>query len=168
MIRPAIVTPIACLMLVGLLSANSIANNLQKEDPVQTLIKAARFLEEQPLDKDAKKVRAWAITWIIETDKVSVNICSLILGVDKKYKYGSEMTGQYTIGMAAFKLANPDKASDENAVQLAGVGSAIASYESMVNAEPKAKNAFMDQLVAKKADGSLPQYVLENNCKEKK
>lgn len=155
-------------MLVGLLSANSIANNLQKEDPVQTLIKAARFLEEQPLDKDAKKVRAWAITWIIETDKVSVNICSLILGVDKKYKYGSEMTGQYTIGMAAFKLANPDKASDENAVQLAGVGSAIASYESMVNAEPKAKNAFMDQLVAKKADGSLPQYVLENNCKEKK
>lgn len=168
MMRPASVTAIACLILVGLLGTNSIANNRQKEDPVQTLIKAARFLEEQPFDKDAKKVRAWAITWIIETDKVSVNVCSLILGVDKKYKYGSEMTGQYTIGMAAFKLANPDKASDENAVQLAGIGSAIASYESMVKAEPKAKNPFMDQLVAKKADGSLPQFVLENNCKEKK
>ena len=38
----------------------------------------------------------------------------------------------------------------------------------MVKAESKAKNAFMDQLVAKKADGSLPQFVLENNCKEKK
>lgn len=166
--RPAITTTIACLILVGLLSANSIATNRQKEDPAQTLIKAAKFLEEQPFDKDAKKVRAWAITWIIETDKVSVQVCSLILGVDKKYKYGSEMTGQYTIGMAAYKLANPEKASNEDAAQLAGIESAIASYESMVKTEPKAKNPFMDQLVAKRSDGTLQQYVLENNCKDKK
>ena len=107
--RPAIATTIACLVLVGLLSVNSIAGSGQKEDPTQTLIKAAKFLEEQPLDKDAKKIRSWAIGWIIETDKVSVKVCSLILQVDKKYKYGSELTGQYTIGMAAFKLANPDR-----------------------------------------------------------
>ena len=166
--RSAIPTTIACLVLVGLLSVNSIAGSGQKEDPAQTLIKATKFLEERPFDKDAKKVRGWALGWVIETDKVSVNVCSLILQVDKKYKYGSELTGQYTIGMAAFKLANPDKASDENAAQLAGIESAIISYESMVKAESKAQNTFMDQLVARKADGSLPQFVLENNCKEKK
>ena len=166
--RPAIASTIACLILVGLLTSNSIARNRQKEDPAQTLIKATKFLEEQPLDKDAKKVREWAITWIIQTDKVSVNICSWILSVDKKYKYSSELTGQYTIGMAAFKLANPDKASDENAAQLAGIESAVASYESMVKVQPKATTPFMDQLLAKKADGSLAQFVLENNCKDKK
>ncbi len=165
--RRAIATTIACLVLVGLLNSNSIAGR-QKEDPAQTLIKAAKFLEELPFDKDAKKIRSWAMVWVTETDKVSVTVCSLILGVDKKYKYTGEMIGQYTIGMAAFKLANPDKASNEDAAQLAGIESTIISYESMIKAEPKAKNAFMDQLVAKKADGSLPQFVLENNCKGKK
>ena len=166
--RRAIATTIACLVLVGLLSVNSIGGRGQKEDPTQTLIKAAKFLEERPLDKDAKKIRGWAIGWIIETDKVSVKVCSLLLQVEEKYKYSSEMTGQYTIGMAAFKLANPDKASNEDAAQLAGVESAIASYESMIKTQEKAKNNFMDQLVAKRADGTLSQFVLENNCKEKK
>jgi hypothetical protein len=164
--RTAIATTIACLVLVGLLCVNSIAGSGQKEDPAQTLIKAAKLLEEQPLDKDAKKIRSWAIGWIIETDKVSVKVCSLLLKVDEKYKYSSELTGQYTIGMAAFKLANPDKASNEDAAQLAGVESAIASYESMIKTQEKFRNGFMDQLVAKRADGTLAQFVLENNCKK--
>lgn len=168
MMKRTLTTTIVCLILVGLLNSNSFAGSYHQDDPVQTLIKAARFLEERPFDKDAKKVRGWAIEWIIQTDKVSVMICSVILKVEEKYKYSSELTGQYTIGMAAFKLSNPDKASDENAAQLAGIESAITSYESMVKTEPKAKNGFMDQLVAKRADGSLAEYVLANNCKEKK
>lgn len=164
----AIASTFTCLVLIGLVSSHSTARVFQKEDPRQTLIKAAKFLEERPLDKEAKKIRSWAIGWIIETDKVSVKVCSLILKVDEKYKYSSELTGQYTIGMAAFKLANPDRASDEDAAQLAGIESAIASYESMIKAEAKAKNGFMDQLVAKRADGSLAQFVLDNNCKDKK
>jgi hypothetical protein len=37
----------------------------QKDDQkeVDTLIKAVRFLEQKPFDKDAKDVRAWAIKW---------------------------------------------------------------------------------------------------------
>jgi len=166
--RSLIAATLACLLLLGLLSASANGRSYQQEDPAQTLIKAAKFLEERPFDKDAKKVRSWAIGWIIETDKVSVKICSMILGVKDKYKYSGEMTGQYTIGMAAFKLANPDKAGDENAAQLAGVESAIAAYESMIKTEVKAKEQFMDQLVAKKVDGTLAQFVLDNNCKEKK
>jgi hypothetical protein len=135
-----------------------------QEDPAQKLINATRFLEQHPLDKDAKVVRAWAIQWVIETDKVSVKICPVILSTDKKYKYGAELTGQYTIGMAAFKLANPEKAADENAAQVAGVESAIAAYESIVKEQPKAKEKFMDSLLAKRADGSLASYVT-GTCK---
>lgn len=166
--KRAIAATITCFVLIGLVGSPSAARVYQKEDPRETLIKAAKFLEEKPLDREAKKVRSWAIGWVIETDKVSVKICSLILKVDDKYKYGAELTGQYTIGMAAFKLANPEKASDENTAQLAGIESAITSYESMVKTEVKAKNGFMDQLVAKRADGSLAQFVLDNNCKDKK
>ena len=132
------------------------------------LSRRRKLLEERPFDKDAKKIRGWAVGWIIETDKVSVKVCSLILTLEKKYKYNGELMAQYTVGMAAFKLANPERAADEDAAQLAGIESAIVAYESMIKTEAKAKNSFMDQLLAKRADGSLAQFVLDNNCKDKK
>ena len=106
--------------------------------------------------------------WLIVTDKVSVKACSLLLGLDKKYKYSGELFGQYTIGMGAFKLSNPEMSQDEDATQEAGVESALTSYEAMVVEEPKAKNAFMDDLLAKRVRGSLAAFVKENNCKDKK
>jgi hypothetical protein len=104
---------------------------------------------------------------LIVTDKVSVNACGLLLG-EKKYKYSSELFGQYTIGMGAYKLANPDKAQDEDAAQQAGIESAMTSYQAIVAEEPKAKSALMDDLLAKRSQGALAAYVKENNCKGKK
>ncbi len=159
-------------ILLGLiLLLTSVGVSAQKDDKneTDTLIKAARFLEQKPFDKGAKDVRAWAIRWVIATDKVSVTVCSLLIsGIDKKYKYSGEVFGQYTIGMAAFKLANPDKAKDEDAAQLAGIDSALTSYEAMVREQPKARNEFMDDLLARRASGALSQYIAQNNCKDKK
>jgi hypothetical protein len=162
---------VGCVILLFLLTGPGFGSPGQSDekDAPETLIKAARFLEQKPLDKDAKKIRGWAVQWLIVTDKVSVTVCSLLLsGTDKNYKYSSELFGQYTIGMAAFKLANPDKAKDESAAQQAGIESALTSYEAMVAAHPKAKNAFMDDLLAKRGQGALAAYVKENNCKDKK
>src|SRR5262245_42855416 len=93
--------PVAIILTV-LFAVVAVAQTDKKDAP-ETLIKASKFLEERPLDKSAKDVRGWAIKWIIATDKVSVTVCSLITsGLDKKYKYESELFGQYTIGMAAF------------------------------------------------------------------
>jgi hypothetical protein len=159
-------------MFVGLLLLlASVSAGAQKDDKKETdmLVKAARFLEEKPFDKDARNIRAWAINWVIQTDKVGVTVCSLLVsGLDKKYKYNPEILGQYTIGMAAFKLSNPERTKDEDAAQLAGIQSALSSYEAMLREQPKARNAFLDGLVLKRADGSLTQYVAENNCKDKK
>jgi hypothetical protein len=157
----------SCLAIVLLLASAGFSQDDKKNEP-ELLIKAAKFLEDKPFDKDAKKIRSWAVTWVIETDKVSVVICPLIVtGIDKKYKYGSEMTAQYTIGMAAFKLSNPDQAKDEDAAQQAGWESVLKAYESMVKEQPKAKNAFLDGLLDKRAKGELAQYLKENNCKNK-
>jgi hypothetical protein len=156
------------VILTVLLSTAGVSGQKEEKNEPDLLIKAARFLEQQPFDKSAKDVRGWAIKWVIDTDKVSVTVCSLMVsGIDKKYKYSGEVFGQYTIGMAAFKLANPDRAKDEDAAQLAGIESTLTSYEAMVKAQPKAKNAFLDGLLAKRADGSMAKYVAENNCKDK-
>ena len=156
------------LIVLVLFSAGNASAQVDEKDAPATLIKATKFLEEKPLDKEAKNIRSWAMMWVIQTDKVSVTVCSLLVsGIDKKYKYSGEIFGQYTLGMAAFKLANPEKAKDEDAAQMAGIESALTSYEAMVKEQPKAKNTFLDDLVAKRGDGSLPKHVADNNCKSK-
>lgn len=159
---------LSSLIVLILFSAAHASAQIDEKDAPATLIKAARFLEEKPFDKEAKNIRSWAITWVIQTDKVGVKVCSLLVsGIDKKYKNSGEIYGQYTIAMAAFKLANPEKAKDEDAAQMAGIVSALTSYEAMVKEQPKVKNAFLDDLLAKRADGSLTKHVAENNCKSK-
>src|ERR1700730_11706685 len=138
---------LSCLALMVLLSVVCFVGRGQGDDKnaPDTLIKAARFLEQKPFDKSSKDMRAWALKWLIVTDKVNVKVCSLLIsGIDKKYKYNGEVFGQYTIGMAAFKLSEPDKAKDEDATQQAGIESALTSYEAMVKEQPKARNSFMD------------------------
>ena len=158
-----------CLILLLLLTTPGFGSTQEGDvSGPETFIKATRFLEQKPLDKNAKKLRSLAMEWLIVTDKVGVKACSLLLSVDKKYKYSSELFSQYTFGMGAYKLANPDKAQDEDAVQQAGVESAMTSYEAIIAEQPKAKNSFVDELLAKRSQGSLAAYVKENNCKESK
>lgn len=160
------ITKSVLLVLVLIGSAFNLMGQEQKKDEVATLIESARFLEQNPLDKKAKDVRRSAVEWVIATDKVTVNLCPGIMrNVEEKYKYRSEIFGQYMIAMAAFKLANPGK--DENSVQLAGYESTLLAYEAIVKEQPKAKHAFFDGLLAKRADGTLAQFA-EESCKEKK
>ncbi len=113
-------------------------------------------------------MREQSLRWVIETDQVHLIACSDVRSpfLDKKNKFGSEMTVAYTIGMAAFKLQNPDKASDENAAQLAGLESALKSYETIVKEKPKGKFDAVENLLTKRNDGTLVKYVADSNCKK--
>ena len=136
----------------------------------EKLIKTAGVLEEHPLDEKAKELRQWAMLYVIQTPDVSVTVCTnaILPAMDKKYKYGSELLTQYTIGMAAFKLSNPGAAKNEDAAQLAGVESLLRAYQAMVKEKPKAQWAGLDELVARKNNGELTKYLDENKCKDDK
>ncbi|MEP6847396.1 MAG: hypothetical protein ABI999_00975 [Acidobacteriota bacterium] len=133
----------------------------------EKFIKASSFLEKKPLDKTAKDLRAWAITYLANTAEVRFAICSSDLTkplMDKTGKYSSEIFAQYTIGMAAFKLANPEKKADENAAQLAGFLSALAVYKVFVKLDPKAKDPGMNDLLSKREKGNLPELINTIGC----
>jgi len=140
------------------------------EEQRSLLIKATKFLEVKPFDEKAKDVRGWAVAYVIQTKDVSVVVCIgdfLKPALEKKNKYGSELIGQYTIAMAAFKLENPDQKDDENAAQLAGVESMLRAYETMLKEKPKAQFAGMDELVAKRNKGELRALVEAAECGKK-
>jgi len=136
----------------------------------ELLIKATQLLEAQPFVEKAKDFRGWAMRYIIETDDVSVTICTGTLTsiMDKKNKYSDELLAQYTMGMAAFKLSSPDKAKDQNAAQLAGMESMLKAYENIIKEKPKAKFQAIDDLVAKRDKGELKKFVEDAKCGEGK
>lgn len=154
--------------LAGLFAAMAMAAAGQSNtDNKDLLLKATQILEVQPFHEKAKDFRGWAMRYIIETDDVSILVCAgplLEPIMDKKNKYANELLAQYSMGMAAFKLANPDKAKDENAAQIAGIESALRSYESMVKEKPKAKFQGMDDLAAKAKNGELKKMVEDAKC----
>lgn len=135
----------------------------------EKLVNASQFLEARPFDKDAKEMRAWAVKWASDTKDATVIVCGGTGGVllDKKIKFSTELIGQYLIAMTAFKLQNPDQADDEDAAQLAGMESVIKTYEAMLKESPKAKAVRMDDLLAKRNDGTLAKYVADADCGKK-
>ena len=156
-------------LCVGL-TAQVTCGQTAKPTDRETLIKATQILEAQPFQDKAKDFRGWAMRYIIETDDVSILVCSPMFSaiLDKKNKYGDELLAQYSMGMAAFKLSNPDKAKDENAAQLAGMESMLRAYENMVKEKPKAKFQALEDLVAKRDKGELKKFVEEAKCGEGK
>lgn len=162
-------TIIFALFLVGIAAQTSLAQSGKTIDKA-TFIKGTQLLEQDPFMKNAKKIREAMLFYVIQTDDVSVVVCGGDLtkaALDKKNKFSSELLGQYTFGMAAFKLENPEKAKDENAAQLAGLESMLRAYEAMVKANPKAKFAGVDDLITNRDNGTLAKLVADADCGKK-
>jgi hypothetical protein len=162
-------TIILALLITGLFAQTAIAQNDKTIDKA-TFIKAVKILEQDPFIKDAKKYREVLTFYLIETKDVSLVLCTSDATkavFDKKYKFSNELFAQNMYGMAVFKLENPNKTTDEKASQLAGVESLLRAYEAMVKQNPKAQFAAADELIAKRADGTLAKYIADNDCSKK-
>lgn len=156
-----------CLSALVICFAGGFVNTTAQELGPTQLIQAARFLEAKPFDKNAEAVRSMAVRYVIETKDVSVVICAGDITkpfLDKKNKNSTELIGQYTIVMAAFKLENPAKKDDENAAQLAALESVLRTYETMLREKPKSKHALMDEYILKRDKGELKAVVDGANC----
>src|ERR1043165_3318455 len=62
----------------------------------QTAVKAARLLESDPFNKDAKKIAQWFTMWLIEVPDIHIEVCGDYLGpvLGSKKNYSSEIFGQ--------------------------------------------------------------------------
>jgi hypothetical protein len=140
-------------------------------DERATAVRAARLLETDPFNNDAKKVREWLLKWLIETPDISVEICADYLPAlygQKNKNNAADLVMQMTFSSAAFIIENPDKAKDKVAVNLAGLEGTLKMYESILKSKPNAKIDSLDQLIAKRDKGELRAYVEDiaaNKCK---
>lgn len=133
------------------------------------VVEVARALEQDPLDKENKKGREWALAWVIQVPDLTIKLCTDLLGpvAGSKKNYSSELIAQLIISSAAFAIEHPDKATNDNAVSLAGVEGTLKAYEAILKEKPKARHEFLDELLQKRDKGELSHLVEETmkKCK---
>ena len=126
----------------------------------QRFVSVVRNLEQSPLNPNLRAERSWAIQWLIKAPDISVKACLTPLdGVTKdRFAHSSELVVQYMLGMAAFIIENPDKVSDIDGQQLAGVESALRAYQSMRAVRAELTSPAMERQLARQKAGELPQF----------
>ena len=128
------------------------------------IIPFVRFLENEPLSKDAPLVRRELLRWEERNSReVDVLVCPDLLAPlpDEKIQFNSELISQYMFGIMSYQLTNPS-ARDHSVVypaQLAGIRSLLRSYRAIVAQRPGAHIPEYDELIRQE------QSTLEENLR---
>lgn len=128
-------------------------------------VKIAEQLEANPLEVSVSD-QDWVLMWLSQVPDITVTLCTAGMTWDKKYKFGGQLLLTQLASSAAFVIKNPDKASDSHAVSLVGFESSLRAYEKLVAANPKARSKQMDEMLSKRADGTLAAFMAEKIKKE--
>jgi hypothetical protein len=166
-------------LILLLLSLVSFAQDEPKRAPStkeerQRFLALTRKLEQNPLDKSLYAEKTWAKKWLEDVPDINVNICApLLFGMEfvaEQNKYTPQLSYQATFGSAAYIIEHPDKAGDMDAQFLAGVESALKSYNAIVKSQPDAKSKSLDALLEKQKQGKLAEFVrtASKGCQDKK
>ena len=153
------------LLLVLALAFPALAQNQRGPSTRQEradAVKLAKVLEDDPFNKDAKKMREWFTEWLIEIPDMTVDLCPGYLEplYEKKNKnYASIISSQKEFSSAAYMIDHPDQAGDKVAVNLAGLEGALMTYQAILKKKPNKRWPFLDDLIARRDRGDLKAYV---------
>ena len=131
------------------------------------MIQLIGTLESEPFQKDHNEVRSEVMTWLVEAPDVTVRICLKVLGDIEKIKgyEGGILVVQLGFSQAKFILENPDKATDQHAINVAGVEGVLRTYAAMKSTKTELAIPEVDRLVKLQESGELGAAVVERQAK---
>jgi hypothetical protein len=124
-------------------------------------VQTAKSLQSDPLAPNVQQDREWLIKWLIEVPDISVKMCPTFLGDlgNSKTGYPGALIATMLASEAAFVIEHPEKAKDVEAVYFAGVDGALHSYEAIHSKDASYRLAHLDDLIQKRDQGKLSDYV---------
>jgi hypothetical protein len=130
-------------------------------------VKVSHNLEDDPLSKDARDQREWALDWIEKIPDITVNVCFDFFGKmpDPPRGHSREITMQMVISSAAYMVEHPDKVKDEQAIATAGLLGALKAYEAILKQDSSARWPYLDKVVLMREQNKLDDYVGETRRK---
>jgi hypothetical protein len=151
------------LFLLIAIAATEPALAAQDDSPINNSNVPAltRFLEDQPLNENARSVRAALLDWEDKSKDVVDVVCPGVFKPipDKSIKYSGELLAQFIFGSAAYQLENPTQKGKLMPSQLAGMTSMLKAYRSFLAKDSKARVPRLDELSQYEADGKLSQVL---------
>ena len=124
-------------------------------------VQTAKSLQADPVAANIQADREWLVRWLIEVPDISVKMCPAFLGDlgDSKSSYPGALLVTMLAAQAAFVIEHPDSAKDGKAVYLAGVDAALSGYEAIRKKDSSYRRSHLDELIQKRDQGKLQEYV---------
>lgn len=124
-------------------------------------VQTAKSLQSDPLAPNVQQDREWLLKWLIEVPDISVKMCTTFLGDlgDSKSSYPGSIIATLLASEAAFVIENPQKAKDLDAVYFAGIEGALHTYEAIRSKDTSYRLSHLDDLIQKRDQGKLSDYV---------
>lgn len=124
-------------------------------------VQTAKALQSDPLAPNVQQDREWLLKWLIEVPDISVKMCTTFLGDlgDSKSGNPGAIIAAMLASEAAFVIEHPEKAKDVDAVYFAGVDGALHSYEAIHSKDASYRLPHLDDLIQKRDQGKLSDYV---------
>ena len=125
------------------------------------VVALTRFLEAEPLNKNAPVVRGLLLKWEEKsTDVVDVVCPSMFKSLlNKETPFQSELLAQFVIGSAAYQIENPLEKGKLIPQQLAGMRSLLKTYRAYQSGDPKVHIPELDEFAKHESAGTLSQFM---------
>lgn len=128
------------------------------------VVEITRRLERAPFGRNADADRIWLMQWIDEVPDVNIRYCpGPIYGLIEGDYQGRTFWLQSLFGMSAYLVEHYPQRETESwvKVQVAGLESAVASYQAARKAGETRRIPALEKLVKAKAAGTLAKVVRE-------
>jgi hypothetical protein len=128
---------IALIIACGFSASSTLAQKRGPSTPQERkrAVEIATLLENDPLNKNAEALSRELLIWLIE------------------------ITTQLSFAEVKFVIEHPEQANDEYQVYLAGVESALKTYQNIKKAKPKVRLEPLEELWVKQQVGELPEFI---------
>ncbi len=154
---------VTLVLISGLFVKNAVAQNRGPSTPEERkrAVEIATLLENDPFNKDAKKLTSELVFFLVQAPDIHVHLCSDVLGDYKKIKgdYSPIIVSQLTFSQGRFVIEHPEQADDWYQESMAGVEGVLRTYQNIKRAKPKVKISGLEELLAKQQAGQLADFV---------
>lgn len=160
---------VACALVPASLSAQDKPQRgpSTPEERQQALAYIAHF-ESDPLNPDVKSEIAWVTEWMIEVPDIYGNICLFVDLPKKDKKHSQILFDAMFLAQTRWSILHKDDPPDNNGEWLAGTEGMLRAYEKVIAAFPRDRLPQLDDLLQRRAAGTLDDWVKQNageHCK---
>jgi len=151
---------VGCMILLSPVASNAAGRGPSTPEERKQAFETIHAWQADPLGPEAKDHFAWVLKWFADVPDLTVHVCTILDKLPKGDKKDSNtIFGAEFMAQAAFVIENSDRKTDLPAEYQAGVDGALRTYESLLKANPKDRQPYLDDLVQRREAGTLAEFV---------